>query len=339
MHITENYSLLKLNTFKINALAKYYYEYNNPENISELIQKGYLPSKKHLILGGGSNLLFLRNFDGLVIHPVNSYITVIDESNDYVLVKAGAGLNWDTFVKYCTDKGWGGIENLSNIPGSVGASPVQNIGAYGVEAKDVIFEVNIVSLENGSFKTLSNEECKFGYRNSIFKNEYKDKYIVDSVVYKLNKHQQLITHYGSLQSELGSISNPGINDIREVIIKTRSEKLPDPDIIGNGGSFFKNPVIDKKQADMLTAKYTNMVTYPVSENETKLAAGWLIDNCGLKGYVNKNGTAGIHSKQALVLVNKGGAAGIDIQEVAEMVQNTVYKKFKVQLEPEVIYVE
>ncbi len=339
MQIQEHKSLLQYNTFRIACEARWYAEYRCPNDIKELLQSGMLHAEQPLwILGGGSNLLFLNDYPGLMLHPVNDAIEIIEENSDEVLVQVGAGHNWDAFVQYTVEKGWGGAENLSNIPGNVGASPVQNIGAYGVEAKDIIERVRVVSLLDGEVRELSNAACAFAYRDSVFKQAYKGRFLVDSVVYRLSKKPQLLTHYGSLQEALAQKEKPGIQDLRALIIETRSAKLPDPDKIGNGGSFFKNPVIPIEAAAELQQQFPELVSYPHSETETKLAAGWLIDQCGLKGYVNEKGTAGIHSKQALVLVNKGGASGQDIWDLAQLVMRTVMHKFGVQLEPEVIVI-
>jgi len=335
--INQNISLKKYNSFGIDVSSKLFCEYKQASDIKYLIDNNYLNNESNfLILGGGSNQLFTADYEGLIIHPINTNIDIIEETENDIYIKVGAGKDWDEFVEYTVNSGYGGIENLSNIPGNVGASPVQNIGAYGVEAKDTIYEVNIVGLFNGEIKTLSNHDCKFAYRYSIFKTEYKNKYLVDSVVFKLSKNPKFTTHYGSLQDELNKESEISLQSIRKVIIHIRDSKLPDPKKIGNGGSFFKNPVIPKTEAEILLKKYPEMVTYPAPNNHTKIAAGWLIEQSGLKGYINKKGTAGVHSKQALVLINKGNASGSDIVELAEFVQQTVSKKFGINLEPEVI---
>lgn len=336
--IKQNISLKKYNSFGIDVNANLFCEYKQPSDIKHLIDNNLLKSN-FIILGGGSNQLFTSDYNGLVIHPINSNIDIIEENEFDIFIKVGAGKDWDEFVEYAVLSGYGGLENLSHIPGNVGASPVQNIGAYGVEAKDAIDKVNIVSLINGEVKTLTNKECNFAYRNSIFKTAYKNKYLVDSVVFKLAKNPKFVTHYGSLQEELNKEPAISLETIRAVIIRTRESKLPDPEKNGNGGSFFKNPVIPKSDAELLLKKYPEMVTYPVSDNETKIAAGWLIEHAGLKGYVNKKGTAGVHSKQALVIINKGNASGSDIVELAEFVQKTVFSKFGIEFEPEVIIIK
>jgi len=250
----------------------------------------------------------------------------------------GAGRIWDEFVDFAVEHGFAGIENLSDIPGNVGAAPVQNIGAYGVEAKDTIEQVHLVNLEDGSLKTIDCTECKFDYRYSIFKGEFKGKYLVDSVTFKLSKKPVFQTSYGSLNQELEKAGPLSLKNIRKTIIEIRQSKLPDPKLIGNAGSFFKNPVIDKEQADDLKKIFPDLVAYPVDKHHTKIAAGWLIDKCGLKGHVTENGAAGVHDKQALVLINKGKALGKDIVDLSEFVKDQVYEKFFIRLEPEVIFI-
>ncbi len=337
--IKNNISLKGYNTFGIDIRAKHLCFYNKPADLKYLITEGPLSrDEKMIILGGGSNQLFTKDFDGIVIHPVNNSIELIRETDEYVFIKVGAGKNWDEFVEYSVNNGYGGIENLSDIPGNVGASPVQNIGAYGMEAKDTIHEVHLVSFHDGSTKTIQNKDCEFVYRSSVFKSKLKNRFLVDSVTFKLSKNPTFITHYGSLQDELNKEEEISLKTIRKTIIKIRESKLPSPTKIGNGGSFFKNPIIPNIHAEPLKAIFTDMVTYPAANDMTKIAAGWLIDQCGLKGYTNEKGTAGIHDKQALVLVNKGKATGSDIVELAEFVKAKVFEKFDICLEPEVIII-
>lgn len=336
--ILSNYNLKSHNTFGIAINASFFCNYQSPSDINDLLSEGLLAHNEILILGGGSNQLFTQNFKGLVIHPVNETIELVSETNEAVFIKAGAGCKWDNFVAYAVNHGWGGVENLSDIPGNVGAAPVQNIGAYGVEAKDVIQQVHLVDLNDGSLKTIENSECKFDYRFSIFKAEYKGKYLVDSVTFKLTKKPVFQLQYGSLSQEIESLGQVTLQGIRDTIIRIRQSKLPDPKVIGNAGSFFKNPLIGKEQADDLKNIFPDLVSYPVDDHSTKIAAGWLIDKCGLKGYVSENGTAGVHDKQALVLVNKGNATGKDLVDLANFVKEQVYEKFFIQLEPEVIFI-
>lgn len=338
--ISENAQLKELNSFGLDITAKQLCLYRNPDDIKELIKSvNRLSDKRLLIIGGGCNLLFLGNFNGLIIHPANSYIEIVNDDDDYCWVKAGAGTVWDELVGWAVDKGLGGLENLSLIPGTVGASPVQNIGAYGREAKDAIESVNIVSLADGSTSTIANADCHFGYRDSIFKHEYAGKYLVDSVIYKLSKKPTFVTHYGSIGSEIEKLGPVSLKTIRQAIINIRNSKLPDPKVTGNVGSFFKNPVVGDTQANELKIKYPEIVTYPAGTGLTKIAAGWMIDNCGLKGYRNANGTAGVHEKQALVLVNLGGATGNDIMDVARHVQKCVADKFGINIETEAIIID
>ena len=242
-------------------------------------------------------------------------------------------------MEWAVEHNLSGIENLALIPGTVGASPVQNIGAYGREAKDAIESVNVVSLTDGSLSTLSNADRHFGYRDSVFKHELKDKYLVDSVVYRLSKKPQYVTHYGSLNDEIAKLGDVSLRTIRQAVINIRNSKLPDPKVMGNAGSFFKNPVVEQSVAERLKAKFPEMVTYPAGPGLVKIAAGWMIDHCGLKGYTNAAKTAGVHTLQALVLVNLGGASGRDIIDVAHHVQNTVANEFGIKIEPEAIIIE
>ncbi|MDA3893447.1 MAG: UDP-N-acetylmuramate dehydrogenase [Salinivirgaceae bacterium] len=335
--ILEKISLRPYNTFGIDVMAELFCPYSSQADIKFLLNQNILNSSTpHIILGGGSNQLYTSNFNGLIIHPVNDTICIINETREHIWLKADAGLDWDNFVAYTVNEGYGGIENLSNIPGNVGATPVQNIGAYGVEAKDCIDEVHLVSLIDGTEKSLTNSECEFGYRHSIFKTKLKNQYLVDSVTFKLSKKPKFTLHYGSVKDELDRIGETSLKTIRETIIKIRESKLPNHKEIGNGGSFFKNPVLSDKKAKEILDKNPNMPIYDVKNGFKKLAAGWLIEQCGLKGYTNAEGTAGIHEKQALVLINKGGANGQDIVEVARLVQKTVFEKFEINLEPEVI---
>ena len=340
LHIVENAQLKEFNSFGVEASARWLCTYNSPDDIRQLIeQTGILSDNRILIIGGGCNLLFVNDFNGLVIHPKNTYINIVDETDDYCLVKAGAGTVWDSLVEWAVEHNLGGIENLSLIPGTVGASPVQNIGAYGREAKDAIESVNVVSLTDGSLSTLSNADCHFGYRDSVFKHELKDKYLVDSVVYRLSKEPQYVTHYGSLNDEIAKLGDVSLRTIRQAVINIRNSKLPDPKVMGNAGSFFKNPVVEQSVAERLKSKFPEMVTYPAGPGLVKIAAGWMIDHCGLKGYTNAAKTAGVHTQQALVLVNLGGATGCDIIDVAHHVQNTVANEFGIKIEPEAIIIE
>ncbi len=338
-NILENISLKPYNTFGINTKAKFFFNYSNSDDIKFLIKNSFLQNNNLLILGGGSNYLFTKDFEGIVLHPVNNNINITDEDENFIFIKVDAGIVWDDFVKFAVDNGYGGIENLSDIPGCVGAAPVQNIGAYGVEAKDSIYKVHLISLSDASKTDLINAECEFGYRTSIFKTKLKNKYIVDAVTFKLSKKPAFITHYGSINDELKKL-NKGISikTVRQAVINIRKSKLPDTKEYGSGGSFFKNPIVDNKFAANLLKQYPDMPVYNANNGKVKLAAGWLIDKCGLKGYINDTKTAGVHCKQALVIININNASGKDILDVSELVKAKVYEKFRIKLEPEVIII-
>lgn len=333
--ITENTTLKSLNTFGIKAFCKWFVEVNKMDDINELLKQDVFKNSEKLILGGGSNLLFTKNFDGIVVKNNLKGISVVKEGNDHVLVKAAAGEVWHEFVTWSIGKNYAGLENLSLIPGCVGASPMQNIGAYGVEIKDVFEELEAVSLEDGQLKVFSKEACRFGYRESVFKHELKNKFIIVSVTYRLSKNAKLNTTYGAINSELQNmgIVDPTIKDVSNAVINIRSSKLPDPKIKGNAGSFFKNPEVKKETFSALKAIHPDLVAYALDNGNYKLAAGWLIEKSGLKGY--KMGHAAVHDKQALVLVNNGEASGDEIYSLSEYVLQTVFAKFGVKLEREV----
>ncbi|MCT4603941.1 MAG: UDP-N-acetylmuramate dehydrogenase [Marinifilum sp.] len=331
--LLKNYCLKKHNTFGIEAKARYFFEFEQQQEILEFLQKNNIIDIQYLILGGGSNLLFTEDFDGLILHPNIKGIDVIEEDDDTVLLRVGANEDWDEFVNWCVDHNYGGIENLSLIPGAVGASPVQNIGAYGVEVKEVIETVEAVSIETKNAVAFSNAHCEFDYRNSVFKNEYKNLFIITHVQFRLQKQPEFKVHYGAVSKELEAYGEINLKNIREVIIKIRESKLPNPEELGNAGSFFKNPIVDKEKANKLKAQYENLPTYEVNDFETKLAAGWLIEQCDWKG--KRFGDAGVHKDQALVLVNYGNAKGNDILKLANDIRKSVMFKFGVKLEMEV----
>ncbi len=336
--IHNNFSLKKYNTFGIDVRAKHFCIYNTIADLQELQRSNSLtPNTKVLILGEGSNLLFTKDFDGVVIYPQHKNTEIIKEADNHVFVKVDAGKKWDEFVSYAVSQNYGGIENLSGIPGNVGATPVQNIGAYGVEAKDVIFEVNAVELLTGERSTISNKDCQFAYRSSIFKTKYKNRFIIDSVVFKLSKQPEFNINYGTVKEELQKYDNLNLQNIRQAIIDIRAQKLPDPKEIGNAGSFFKNPIVSVHKFIELQNKYPDMPYYKLSEQQVKIPAGWLIEKAGLKGYVSSNEKAAVHEKQALVLINAGGAKGTDIAELSDYVQLKISNVFDIKLEPEVIY--
>ena len=336
MIIKENISLLSYNTFGIDAKADYFIEYSSVEELQTALKSEIVKSNRLLHIGGGSNLLFMKDFKGVILHSAINFIKKVSEDADTVMLEAGAVVNWDDFVAYTVENGWGGVENLSLIPGEVGASAVQNIGAYGVEVQDVIIEVNAVEIETGESKIFSVEDCQYGYRESIFKKELKGKYIITSVLFKLQKQPEYKLNYQHLEAEVLKNGDINLQNIRQTIIAVRESKLPDPKIFGNAGSFFMNPVISKAHFNELLAQYPQMPHYFVSETEEKVPAGWLIDQCGWKG--KQIGNAGVHDKQALVLVNKGGATGAEIVYLAEQIQASVKTKFGIELHAEVNYI-
>ena len=336
MNIKENISLLSYNTFCIDAKADYFIEYSSVEELQTALKSEIVKSNRLLHIGGGSNLLFMKDFKGVILHSAINFIKKVSEDTDTVMLEAGAVVNWDDFVAYAVENGWGGVENLSLIPGEVGASAVQNIGAYGVEVQDVITEVNAVEIKTGESKTFSVEDCQYGYRESIFKKELKGKYIITSVLFKLQKQPEYKLNYQHLEDEVLKNGDINLQNIRQTIIAVRESKLPDPKIFGNAGSFFMNPVISKAHFNELLAQYPQMPHYFVSETEEKVPAGWLIDQCGWKG--KQIGNAGVHDKQALVLVNKGGATGAEIVYLAEQIQASVKTKFGIELRAEVNYI-
>lgn len=334
MQLLENHSLKQLNTFGIDVNAKLFADISSDADLIEIFSSPIVKENKLLILGGGSNMLFTKDYDGLVLKIGIKGIDVKAEGDD-VLVTAGAGEVWDSLVKYCVAQGYAGIENLTLIPGTVGASPIQNIGAYGVEIKDVFESCTAFEIATGQIKVFSKADCEFSYRESVFKGKLKGQFIVTSVTYRLSRTANLQTHYGAINSELErrEISEPTIADVSEVVAAIRVSKLPDPSTIGNAGSFFKNPIIDKTVFDELLAQFPDMPHYPAPDGRVKLAAGWLIEACGFKGLID--GNTGTWKNQALVLVNHGGATGQEVYRFSEKIINTVQQKFGVLLEREV----
>lgn len=332
MNIQQDISLKPYNTFGIDVKANQFVEITDKSQLKTILEKNTLPL---LILGGGSNLLLTKDFEGLVIKNDIKGIEKIDEDENSVYLKVGAGEVWHQFVMHCIEEGYCGIENLSLIPGNVGASPMQNIGAYGVEVKDVITKVEAISLTDFSVKEFENQDCEFGYRTSIFKTSHKGQYFISAVTFKLSKHPNLNTSYGAIDAELKSrgICNPSIKDVSNAVIAIRQSKLPDPSEIGNSGSFFKNPVVEEYVKNKILKNFENAPHYPQADGKYKMAAGWLIEQCGWKGKVI--GNYGVHDKQALVLVNHGGAKGSDIYQLSEDIIQSVKQKFNITLEREV----
>jgi len=327
-------SLKSNNTFGISAIAKHYLTVESPEDMilffRENSQEKY---EKRLFLGAGSNLLFVNDFDGIVIHPEIDGIHLISENTDIAIVEAGAGVVWDDFVAWCVEKELGGVENLSLIPGNIGAVPVQNIGAYGIEVESVITEVKGIDMNTLEHKAFNHEECKFGYRSSIFKIKLKEKFFVTSVIFHLKKQPAFHLEYGALEAEVFKFGVKNLQNIRKAVISIRESKLPDPLKVGNAGSFFKNPIVSEAAGNKLKNCYPNIPVYPVGSGMVKLAAGWLIEKSGWKG--RSVGNSAVHDQQALVLINKGGASGKEIFELSEMVVKDVLQKFNIVLEREV----
>ncbi len=334
-HILQDFSLKSLNTFHIDCTAKYFVQVYNVSQLIEFLKTGLASSLPILPLGGGSNILFTKHFEGIVVHLQNKSIDITNKTNEHIFVKASAGENWQEFVSYCVQNNWGGLENLSLIPGNVGSSPIQNIGAYGVEVKDTFHMLEALEIATGKIKTFTKEECAFGYRNSVFKNEAKGKYIILSVTFKLSLNPILNTEYGAISTQLAEmqIEKPTVKDISQAVCAIRNSKLPNPEITGNAGSFFKNPSITNEQAEELQTKYPSIPLYPQTENVMKVAAGWLIEECGWRGH--REGNVGVHDKQALVLVNLGNASGAEVFNLAKKIQASVLDKFGIHLEMEV----
>jgi len=330
----ENYSLKNYNTFGVEASARYFFEFTEESDlITFLISNESWRETEILILGGGSNMLFINDFGGLILHPNIPGIKIIKEDRQNVWIEAGCGENWDGFVSYCTEAGYGGIENLSLIPGNAGAAPVQNIGAYGQEVADVIELVRGFDLKLNRSVEYNAQECKFEYRNSIFKSELKNQFVITSVVFKLEKFPRFKLDYGNLNEKVMSLGDITLNNIREAVIEIRSSKLPDPAEIGNAGSFFKNPVVESTFAEEIKAEFPDIPVYNAGDNHVKLAAGWLIEKAGWKGY--RENDSGVHQKQALVIVNYGRATGREIFDMSEKIRSSVLEKFGIALEREV----
>ncbi|MFT6997055.1 MAG: UDP-N-acetylmuramate dehydrogenase [Cryomorphaceae bacterium] len=335
MEILENASLKAFNTFGIDAKAAKMVRFSSAADLREIFSNEELSAMPRLVLGGGSNLLLTSDFEGLVLKNEVPGMELIREDNEHFYVKSGAGVNWHELVVECINNGWAGLENLSLIPGNVGASPMQNIGAYGVEVKDCFHELEAFNLETLETETFDAEACQFGYRESVFKRQLKNKFIIVSVTFRLLKKPQLNTSYGAIKGELNSlgIHEPTIVDVSQAVINIRSSKLPDPKVIGNAGSFFKNPLVTEEVYRRLVDENPSMPFYPAPEGKYKLAAGWLIEKSGWKGFRREN--YGVHAKQALVLVNHGGATGSQIYDLSTEILADVKKKFGVELEREV----
>lgn len=334
MQVQHNISLKPYNTFGIDVQAKQFVSVENIDDLKTIFSTEEFTNK--FIIGGGSNMLLTKDIDALVIHLNLKGKTIVSTNDNHIFIKAEAGENWHDFVLWTLDQNYGGLENMSLIPGNVGTSPIQNIGAYGVELKDVFESCEVLNLDTLTIETLTNKDCQFGYRNSIFKNEAKGKYIILNVTFKLTKNNHnLHTNYGAIISQLEkmNVTDPTIQDVSKAVIAIRQSKLPDPKEIGNSGSFFKNPIISTEQFKELQRNFPEAPHYVISETEVKVPAGWLIETAGFKGKTFDN--YGVHKKQALVLVNYGGAKGKDILQLSKLIQKTIYRIFNISIEAEV----
>lgn len=335
MQVHENYSLQKYNTFGIKVSAKYFSTFASSNELKELLTEKAVTN--HLVLGGGSNILFTKDYNGFILKNEIPGIELISGDEEFVFIRAGAGVPWHCFVTFCVDNNLGGVENLSLIPGNVGASPMQNIGAYGVEIKDVFYELEAFHLKDKTIEKFKVQDCRFGYRDSVFKNKFKDQFAILSVTYLLKKNPDFNITYGAISEELRrmKVEKLSIKAISDAVVRIRTSKLPDPALIGNAGSFFKNPVVGKEKFDLLkeVVKDGKFPFYKNDEQNYKISAGWLIEQCGWKGY--RMGDAGCYSIQALVLVNYGNATGKEIYQLSEEIKISVREKFDIELEREV----
>ncbi len=335
MQIENNYSLAPFNTFRLPAIARWFITYDNEEELSRLIRDNSFHNKRFLSIGEGSNLLFVNDFDGVILHSRIKGIELYESENDSVCLRIGAAEHWDDAVAFAVTNGWAGIENLSFIPGTAGAAAVQNIGAYGVEIKDVIKTVEAIHLLTGEKVIFTNEDCRYGYRNSIFKEAAFKPYIITWICLRLQKTPQFKLAYGNLTSAFSG-NEITLQKVRDAIIQIRSSKLPDPKELGNVGSFFKNPVIPQLPFDNLKKAYPDIPSFPASEGKYKISAAWLIEQCGFRG--KREGNVGVYEKQSLVVVNFGDATGHEIVAFAENIRLSVHKKFGIELTPEVEYI-
>ena len=337
MNILQEHSLQDLNTFGIPATAAWYISYESKDELYKLLSDEYFQECKCIHIGEGSNLLFLTNFHGIVLKSFIKGISCINNSENEVLLRVGAGELWDDFVAYCVQNKYYGAENLSAIPGQVGAAAIQNIGAYGVEAEALIQEVEAIHRRTKESRVFTHKECHYAYRYSIFKDADYSDWIITSVTFKLKKTADLNISYAGIKEYLDKHNLPlDLDNLRKAIISIRASKLPDVKVLGNAGSFFKNPIVSEEVATNLLKQYPQMPVYSLGEGQKKLSAGWLIEQCGLKGY--REGEAGVYEKQALILVNHGGATGSDIAALALKIQTQVKEKFDIKIEPEVLYI-
>jgi UDP-N-acetylmuramate dehydrogenase len=335
MEIAENFSLKNFNTFGIDAKAKAFVEINSEDEILELLSARELKGYRKFVLGGGSNVLLTKDYDGLVIKNSIQGIEILKEDGQSAVIEAGAGENWNDLVIYCVERNFGGIENLTLIPGKVGAAPIQNIGAYGEDLSESFISLEGIDIDSASRRIFTKDECEFGYRKSVFKNALKNKIIITKVVLRLSKNPVVKTEYGNVKIELEKTgkSEFTIKDLSEVITKIRREKLPDPAVIGNAGSFFKNPSVDSKEFDLLKENYPDLKGYPADNSKIKIPAAWLIEKAGWKG--KRKGNTGTHIKHSLVLVNYGNATGEEVLHFAKEIKKSIYETFGIILEEEV----
>lgn len=333
-----NYPLLQHNTFQMDVCAALFVEYDSVDELCKFLSSQEFDNhrNKFIHIGAGSNLLFAGDYDGLVLHSAIRDLTMIEDTQEHQLLRVGAGYVWDDFVAYCVGHELAGVENLSAIPGEVGASAVQNIGAYGVEVCDVIERVEAIDLQ-GNLRIFSKEECQYGYRDSIFKKELRGQYIITHVVYRLMKTPTFKLGYGDLRARVEAEGAPTLSAVRKAVTAIRDSKLPDPKKLGNAGSFFTNPVIPSKQYEALKAQYPDMPSYTIDESRVKVPAGWLIEHVGWKG--RALGRAAVHDRQALVLVNKGGATGAEVMQLAHRISEDIYAQYGIRIVPEVNYIQ
>ncbi|MDR2684669.1 MAG: UDP-N-acetylmuramate dehydrogenase [Prevotellaceae bacterium] len=333
----KNFSLKNRNTFGFEVFAKEFFEYENEPELINFLHENQMRSERFLHIGEGSNLLFLNDFNGVVLHSKINLLEIKEINNQDVIVRVGAGVVWDKFCEIMVEKGFGGVENLSLIPGEAGAAAVQNIGAYGVEAADVIDSVETIEVKNAEKRIFTMTECKYGYRESVFKKSKRCEFIVTAVNFRLQQMPKLKLEYGALKTLLADNAGPTVADVRQAVISIRKSKLPDPKVLGNAGSFFKNPYCCSEHFKVLQKQYPTIPYYPVNKQSVKLSAAWLIEQCGLKGY--KIGDAEVYALQPLVLINRGNATPQNIVELSDKIQHQVSAKFAIELETEVNFIE
>ncbi|OFY26500.1 MAG: UDP-N-acetylenolpyruvoylglucosamine reductase [Bacteroidetes bacterium RIFOXYA12_FULL_35_11] len=332
-YVKNNFPLLKLNTFNLNVTCMHFFEFSKSQLLIDLLKDSYYRNLPKVILGNGSNILFTKKFDGLVIRPVHKGIKIIEENADSVIVKVGSNESWDDFTEFAANKNFYGIENLAGIPGTVGAAPIQNIGAYGQEVCSSIHFVSAINIETGEKKDFYQNDCEFGYRDSIFKSKYKNQYIILTVHFKLSINPDFNLSYGNLKERVLEFGEINISNIRKAVLTIRKEKLPDYTHTGNAGSFFKNPVVDAPFFKSLQSQFPNIPFYLSDNTNYKIPAAWLIEKCGWKAY--KDGTVGVYEKQPLILINLGNAKGQDIVDLAHKISDSVKKRFGIKLQTEV----